>query len=389
MSLSHIHIYQRYGKTVYDRLDFGYVVYRDGKVDMVLFPGGYATINGTAVTFHYYTQDYLGNNRAVINGSTGAIEQTVAYYPYGAVIADLGTNPTKQQYKFGGKELITANGLNEYDFGARNYYPAVPAFTRIDPLCEDTKHLSPYLYCGNNPANAFDPDGRSTWVTDLGDGRYKVIGGDINDKDRRIYVYKNGNPTVRGKAIGITATLYSFYDTDANDGKGAWMQNSIIDSNDMSGDSFLHNLVNDNPPLFNDYMKNAQNGGCYDFKSTNGGPERIEGIDHYRGMPIGETGDGLPIFASARDVGNIAAGYIAAANGLSWKQARKGFDGYQSIVSGRPTIEGLTTRSAEAYGYRIGYNNTSPFQQGVNLRHSINEGIRTIWNRLRSILNGF
>ncbi|MDE5870345.1 MAG: hypothetical protein K2H22_00145, partial [Muribaculaceae bacterium] len=29
---------------------------------MSLFPGGYATINGTAVTFHYYTQDYLGNN---------------------------------------------------------------------------------------------------------------------------------------------------------------------------------------------------------------------------------------------------------------------------------------------------------------------------------------
>ena len=34
---------------------------------MVLFPGVYATINGTAVTIHYYTQDYLGNNRPVIN----------------------------------------------------------------------------------------------------------------------------------------------------------------------------------------------------------------------------------------------------------------------------------------------------------------------------------
>ena len=72
----------------------GNVIYRDGKVDMVLFPGGYATINGSAVTFHYYTQDYLGNNRAVINGSTGAIEQTVAYYPYGGVIADLGMTAT-------------------------------------------------------------------------------------------------------------------------------------------------------------------------------------------------------------------------------------------------------------------------------------------------------
>lgn len=34
-------------------------------------------------------QDYFGNNHAVINGSTGATEQTIAYYPFGAVIADL------------------------------------------------------------------------------------------------------------------------------------------------------------------------------------------------------------------------------------------------------------------------------------------------------------
>ncbi|MDE5813821.1 MAG: hypothetical protein K2H72_06000, partial [Muribaculaceae bacterium] len=153
----------------------GPVVYRDGKVHMVLFPGGYATINGTAVIFHYYTQDYLGNNRAVINGSTGAIEQTVAYYPYGAVIADLGTNPTTQQYKFGGKELITANGLNEYDFGARNYYPAVPAFTRIDQQCENFQHLSPYLFCGNDPVNNVDPTGKVfETVWDIGNVLYDV-----------------------------------------------------------------------------------------------------------------------------------------------------------------------------------------------------------------------
>lgn len=84
-------------------------------------------------------------------------------------------NPTSSEEK----ELITANGLNEYDFGARRYYQAVPHFTSIDPLCEDDKHLSPYLYCGNNPVNAFDPNGRSTWVMDIGDVKYKVVGGDF------------------------------------------------------------------------------------------------------------------------------------------------------------------------------------------------------------------
>ena len=103
----------------------------------------------------------LGKNRAVINGSTGAIEQTTAYYPYGGIIADLGTKPTSgQPFKFGGKELLTANGLNEYDFGARRYLQAVPHFTSVDPLCEVRPDLSPYLYCGNDPVNLVDRNGK-------------------------------------------------------------------------------------------------------------------------------------------------------------------------------------------------------------------------------------
>ncbi len=138
----------------------GPIIYRNNAVDKVLFQGGYATVNGSTVTFHYYTQDYLGNNRAVINGSTGAIEQTIAYYPFGAVIADLGTPTTGQPYKFGCKELLTTNGLNEYDFGARNYYSAVPGFTKPDPMAEKYYWLSPYLYCSNNPVNLIDPTGK-------------------------------------------------------------------------------------------------------------------------------------------------------------------------------------------------------------------------------------
>ncbi|MDE6018093.1 MAG: hypothetical protein K2G85_04695 [Muribaculaceae bacterium] len=69
----------------------------------------------------------LGNNRGVINGTTGAVEQTVAYYPFGGVIADLGTPAGGQTYKSG-------------------CYP-----------------LSPYLYCVNDPGNAIDPSGNSDW----------------------------------------------------------------------------------------------------------------------------------------------------------------------------------------------------------------------------------
>ena len=122
-----------------------------------------------------YTQDYLGNNHAVINGSTGAIEQTTVYYPYGGIIADLGTPTAGQPYRFGGKELIRANGLNEYDFGARQYYSAVPGFTRPVPCCEGFHHLSPYLFCGNDPVNNVDPTGKvfeTAW--DIGNVLYDV-----------------------------------------------------------------------------------------------------------------------------------------------------------------------------------------------------------------------
>lgn len=177
-----------------------------GKVDMVLFPGGYATLNGTSVTFHYSTQDYLGNNRAVINGSTGAIEQTIAYYPYGGVIADLGTPTTGQPYKFGGKELITAN-VNEYDFGARRYYQAVPHFTSIDPMCEKYYWLSPYLYCANNPVNLVDPTGKDSWYLDemgfvmnymITDKYDEIIA--INRKTEDVNVWKGKYGSIRQKS---------------------------------------------------------------------------------------------------------------------------------------------------------------------------------------------
>ncbi|MDE6341038.1 MAG: hypothetical protein K2K93_01850, partial [Muribaculaceae bacterium] len=54
------------------------------------------------------------------NISIPPMEQTVAYYPYGGVIADLGTNLSKQQYKFGGKELLTAGVMKTYAFSEIN-----------------------------------------------------------------------------------------------------------------------------------------------------------------------------------------------------------------------------------------------------------------------------
>ncbi len=58
--------------------------------------------------------------------------------------------------------------------------------------------------------------------------------------------------------------------------------------------------------------------------------------------------DGKKRIASARDIGNYAAGYIAGKNGISWLLARIAFDIYQG--GKEPNV----TKSAEILGHSAG-----------------------------------
>lgn len=78
-------------------------------------------------------------------------------------------------------------------------------------------------------------------------------------------------------------------------------------------------------------MLGARKNERYDFKVTNGTNTKVADIDIYRGMLIFKDVNGTVIYSSARDVGNIMAGFIARKKGLSWGMSRLGFDGYQML----------------------------------------------------------
>ncbi|MGV0923432.1 RHS repeat domain-containing protein [Empedobacter tilapiae] len=105
------------------------------------------------------------------NGSLKVLEEN-NYYPFG--LKHSGYNNTNlananYKYKYNGKELQDELGLNLYDYGARNYDPAIGRWFNIDPLAEIYRDDSPYNYALNNPIYFIDPDGMH--VSGSGEGK--------------------------------------------------------------------------------------------------------------------------------------------------------------------------------------------------------------------------
>ena len=136
----------------------GSVIYENGVRKYLLTEEGYVSLSDGI--YHYFYRDHLGNVRLVMGsptGSGGQVEERNDYYPFGGLIADLGS---VQPYKYNGKELDTKKGLNWYDYGARMYDAALGRWHKIDPMTEKYYSVSPYAYCSSNPVNTIDYQGK-------------------------------------------------------------------------------------------------------------------------------------------------------------------------------------------------------------------------------------
>lgn len=138
----------------------GNIIY-DGNETMILNNVGYALYDkDNTLTFHYYLKDHLGNNRVVVS-ENGEIEQVNDYYPTGALMASSKGGDT-QRFKFNGKELDRTNGLNWYDYGARNYDAEIVVWKGVDKMADKNVTTSLYGYCNSNPIRYIDPLGTDT-----------------------------------------------------------------------------------------------------------------------------------------------------------------------------------------------------------------------------------
>jgi RHS repeat-associated protein len=292
--------------------------------------------------FYFYHPDHLSSS-SWITDQDGEAVQHLQYLPFGEPYVDQRTTGWQARHTFSGKERDEETGYSY--FGARYYDSDLSVWLSVDPLASKYPGWSPYNYCLNNPIKLIDPDGCDVEVTANENGTYTVTGGTLNS-DKNIYIMKDGKRT--GEVLGQTLTENSFFGDDGN-----VVKNAIINPNDNSGQDFLDNLKSDDPSFYS-YAYNARNGEKYDFKSQGGNNE----LNHHRGMPI-KNNEGNTVYATARDVGNYGAGYVASRNGVSWGDTRYLFDTYQTYKSGgfsegKRYSEGMTTQRAQRAGYGAG-----------------------------------
>jgi RHS repeat-associated core domain protein len=143
----------------------------------------------------------------VVADQNGTIEEVNHYYPFGSIFTSASS---VQSYKYNGKELDRNDGLDWYDYGARQYAPAIGRWNAVDPSSEKHYNWSPYSYCKNNPVLRVDIDGKDDYTVNSAGRLFKtVVEGSTDD---RLMSTRSGVKPITVNDKKILSGMYNMQD---------------------------------------------------------------------------------------------------------------------------------------------------------------------------------
>ncbi|MEZ0007094.1 RHS repeat-associated protein [Flavobacterium sp. 28YEA47A] len=286
--------------------------YRDGNLQFFPTSEGYVRatdISGTtAYSYVYNYTDHLGNIRLSYakdpeNPNVLKILEEDHYYPFGLKHTNYNSDllvhreyrgalaikdPVTPEplvpvlpynYKYNGKEFQDELGLNFYDYGARNYDPAIGRWMNIDPLAEQYRRWSPYNYAMNNPMRFIDPDGMG--VDDV------IIRGSLAEKAKSMLQSSVDNLTLnmdsQGKLSAAQTNIGPLTEADTT------LQDAInSDEMTVNIETTKSNTYENALLIGGMFMgSTVENGKTNAFQLIN--PNQLEAIENFSGEKRGVT----------------------------------------------------------------------------------------------------